>query len=74
MSTGLIALNILFAGFVVVVIAGGLLLAMATQHHDHGVEASGSLLRRRVWSRGGRPHAGPVRPWIARRGEVWPAA
>lgn len=74
MSAVMIALNIVFAVFVVVVVAGGLLLAMATQHRDHGAVASGSLLRRRVWSRGGRPHAGPVRPRIARRGEVWPAA
>jgi len=70
----MIVLNILFTVGVVVAVAGGLLVAMATQHRDHGVPASGPVLRRRLWSRGGRPHAGPVRPWIARRGEVWPAA
>ena len=74
MPAVMIVFNILFAVGVVVVIAGGLLVAMATQHRDHGVIASGPLLRRRVWSRGPRPHAGPVRPWIARQGEVWPAA
>jgi hypothetical protein len=75
MPAVMIALNILFALGVVVVIAGGLLVAMATQHRDHGVIASGPVLRRHVWSpRGPRPHAGPVRPWIAREGEVWPAA
>ena len=74
MPAVMIVLNILFAVGVVVVVAGGLLAAMATQHRDHGVMASGPLLRRRVWSRGGRPHAGPVRPWIAREGELWPTA
>ena len=73
MPAVMIALNILFGVGVVVAVAGGLLVAMATQHRDHGVMSSGPLLRRRVWSRGPRPHAGPVRPWIARRGEVWPA-
>jgi hypothetical protein len=74
MSAVMIALNIFFAVFVVGVVAGGIFAAMATQHRDHGVEASGPLLRRHVWSRRTRRHAGPVRPWIARRGEVWPAA
>ncbi len=73
MPTVMIALNIVFAVAVVVVVAGGLLVAMATQHRDHGVLAAGPVLRRRVWSRRRRPHAGPVRPRIARRGEVWPA-
>lgn len=73
MSTVMIVVNVVFAIGVVVVIAGGLLIAMATQHRDHGVIAAGPLLRRRVWSGRRRPHAGPVRPWIARRGEVWPA-
>lgn len=74
MPAVMIALNILFTLGVVGVVAGVLLVAMATQHRDHGVIASGPLLRRRVWSRRSRPHAGPVRPWIAREGEVWPAA
>lgn len=69
-----VILNIFFSVLVVGVVAGGLLVAMATQHRDHGVSAAGSLLRRRVWSRKSRPHAGPVRPWVVRRGEVWPAA
>lgn len=74
MPTVMIVVNVLFAVGVVVVVAGGLLVAMATQHRDHDVVAAGPVLRRRVWSRRPRPHAGPVRPWIARRGEVWPAA
>ena len=74
MPAVMIVFNIIFAVGVVVVIAGGLLVAMATQHRDHGVIASGPLLRRRVWSYRPRPHAGPARPWIAREGEVWPAA
>lgn len=74
MPAVMIVLNILFALGVVVVVAGGILVAIATQHRDHGVVAAGPVLRRRLWSRGGRAHAGPVRPWIASRGEVWPAA
>lgn len=70
----MIALNILFIAFVAIAVAGGIFYAMATQHRDHGVAASGSLLRRRVWARRTRRHAGPVRPWVVRRGEVWPAA
>jgi hypothetical protein len=70
----MIALNIFFIAFVVVAVAGGIFYAMATQHRDHGVVASGSLLRRRVWARRARRHAGPVRPWVVRGGEVWPAA
>lgn len=73
MPAVMIALNILFAVGVVGVAAAGLLVAVATQHRDHGVIASGPLLRRRVWSRRSRSHAGPVRPWIVRQGEVWPA-
>jgi hypothetical protein len=69
-----VVLNVLFALIVVGVIAGGIVLAIATQHRDHGVLASGPLLRRRVWSRGGRPHAGPIRPWVTRNGEAWPVA
>jgi hypothetical protein len=72
MPTIVVILNVLFAVGVVVVVAGGLLLAIATQHRDHGVFASAPLLRRRLWSRRGRPHAGPVRPWVVRGGQVWP--
>lgn len=68
----MVILNVVFALGVVVVIAGVMLLAIATQHRDHGVFAAGPLLRRRLWSRGGRPHAGPIRPWVTRDGEVWP--
>ena len=74
MPTVMIILNLLFAVGVVATVAGALLVAIATQHHDHGVVASGPFLRRRIWSRRSRPHAGPVRPWVARQGEVWPAA
>ncbi len=74
MPTAMIVLNVLFAVGVVAAIVGHLLHAVLTQHRDHGVQASGPALRRRIWSRTGRPHAGPVRPWIARRGPVWPAA
>jgi hypothetical protein len=74
MPTISVILNIVFSVGVVVVIAGGLFIAMATQHRDHNVLAAGSLLRRRLWSRTGRPHAGPVRPWVVRDGEVWPAS
>ncbi len=74
MPTVMIVLNIVFAVGVVGVIVGGLLVAIGTQHRDHRVLASGSFLRRRIWSRTGRPHAGPVRPWVARRGRVWPAS
>jgi hypothetical protein len=74
MATASIVLNVLFAVGIVVAVAGTLLVAIATQHCDHGVQASGPFLRRRIWSRGGRPHAGPLRPWIARRGQVWPRA
>lgn len=74
MPTVMVVLNIVLAIGVVGVIAGSHFVAIATQHRDHGVEASGPVLRRRFWSRGSRPHAGPVRPWVARRGQVWPAA
>lgn len=74
MPTIFIILNIVFSIGVIGVVAGGLFVAMATQHRDHGVFATGSLLRRRLWSRPGRPHAGPVRPWIVREGQVWPSA
>ena len=74
MPTVMVVLNIVFVAGVLAVIVGMHLAAIATQHRDHGVLASGPVFRRRIWSRGGRPHAGPVRPWIARRGQVWPAA
>ena len=74
MPTVMIALNVLFSVGVVAAIVGHLLRAVFTQHRDHGVLASGPALRRRIWSRGGRAHAGPVRPWVTRRGQVWPAA
>jgi hypothetical protein len=73
MPTAMIVLNVIFAVGVVVVIVGGMLVALATQHRDHGVVTAGPVLRRRVWSRRRRAHAGPVRPWITRQ-EVWPAA
>ena len=68
MTTLIVALNIVFAVGVLAVIVAGHLVAIATQHRDHGVLSSGPVLRRRIWSRSGRAHAGPVRPWIARRG------
>ena len=74
MPAVMIALNILFVVLVVAVVAGGLLVAMGTQHRDHGVRAFGPVLRRRIWKRATRPHAGPVRPWVIRSGQVWPAA
>lgn len=74
MPTVLIALNILLAVGIVAAVVVPLLHAVLTQHRDHGVEAAGPPLQRRIWSRRARPHAGPVRPWIVRRGEVWPAA
>ena len=74
MSAVMMAVNIFSIAFVVIAVAGGIFYAMATQHRDHGVAASGSLLRRQVWARRTRRHAGPVRPWVVRRGEVWPAA
>jgi hypothetical protein len=70
----MVILNVLFVGLVVAVVAGMILAAIVTQHRDHGVLAAGPLLRRRVWSRGARAHAGPVRPWVFRNGQAWPAA
>jgi len=67
-----VILNIVFSVGVVVVVAGGLLVAMATQHRDHNVLAAGSLLRRRLWSQTGSPHAGPFRSWVVLDGQVWP--
>jgi hypothetical protein len=71
-----IILNAIFAVGVIVGVVGHLAWAVATQHHDHGVVASGPLTHRRVWSRASRPHAGPVAPWIVKpqRGRIWPAA
>ncbi len=60
MPTIMIVLNILFAIGVVMVVAGGLLVAIATQHRDHGVLATGPVLRRRLWSPGART----PRPWV----------
>ena len=74
MPTVMIVLNIVLAALFVGAGIAHFLHGIATQHRYHGVEASGPLLRRKVWSRRARPHAGPMRPWIARRGETWPAA
>lgn len=74
MPTVMIALNIFFVALVVGAEVTNIFWGIATQHRFHGAEASGPLLRRQVWSRRARRHAGPVRPWIAPRGEVWPAA
>jgi hypothetical protein len=74
MPVAIVVLNVIFALGVVVGIAGGIFHAIATQHRDHGVLASGPLLRRRVWSRTGRSHAGPIRPWVTRNGQAWPVA
>jgi hypothetical protein len=74
MPVSSLVLNVLFGLGVVVIIAGGITLAIVTQHRDHGVSSSGSPLRRQVWSRAGRPHAGPIRPWVRRNGRSWPDA
>jgi hypothetical protein len=74
MATVMIALNIFFVALVVIAEVANFLYAIATQHRFHGVEASGSFLSRRVWSRRARPHAGPRRAWVVRRGQAWPAA
>jgi hypothetical protein len=76
MTIAFIIVNVVFAVGVVGAMVALHGWAIATQHHDHGVESAGPLVTRRVWSRHSRPHAGPVRPWIAsgRRGEVWPAS
>ena len=50
MSTGFILINAALAIGVVLMIAGGITWAIATQHRDHGVAAAGSLFRRRLWS------------------------
>lgn len=74
MPTVMIALNIVFAVGIVLAVLAPLVHAVFTQHRDHGVVVSGPPLSRRIWSRNARPPAGPVRPWVARRGRVWPAA
>jgi hypothetical protein len=74
MSTVMIVLNIVFVTGVVAVIVGGLLYAVATQHHDHDVAASGPLFRRHVWSPRRRPQPGRTRQWPARQGQAWPTA
>jgi hypothetical protein len=63
-ATPLIIDGLLMAA-VVLVIVGGLLWAVATQHRDHGVFATGPVFRRRLWSRSSRPHAGSRKPLYA---------
>jgi hypothetical protein len=69
-------LNAVLAVGVVGAIVGHLAWSIATQHRDHGVVAAGPLIRRRIWARRTRPHAGSVRPLFvqARTGQPWPAA
>ena len=55
MSIGLILLNAALIGGVVLVVAGGILWAIATQHRDHGVASTGPVFRRRLWSSSRRP-------------------
>jgi hypothetical protein len=69
----MIALNVIFVAVVVGAEVLNIFFGIATQHRYHGVESSGPLLRRNIWKRRVRPHAGPVRPWIARGDEVWPS-
>ena len=73
MPAAIVLVNILLVALVVAAIVGACVASILTQHRDHGVHAEGSALRRRIWSRGGRPHAGPVRPWVVRGDQVWPA-
>jgi len=54
MGIGFMVLNAVLMGGIVVVIAGGLLWAIATQHRDHGVASAGPLFRRWMWSRSRR--------------------
>lgn len=49
MATGIILLNAALMAGVVLTIAGGIFWAIATQHRDHDVLASGPLFRRRLW-------------------------
>jgi hypothetical protein len=74
MPTEMIVLNAVFAVGIVVAVLAPLLHAVFNQHRDHRVVASGPALRRRIWSRGGRAHAGSVRPWVGRPGQASPAA
>lgn len=61
MSIGLILLNAALMGSVVLVVAGGIIWAIATQHRDHGVASTGPIFRRRVWSPSRRPTFVPGR-------------
>lgn len=75
--TGMMILDAALMAGIVLVIVGGLAWAVATQHRDHGVAATGPLLRRRMWSYRRRAHAGSRRPLYARepyRGAPWTAA
>jgi hypothetical protein len=75
--TGMVIFNVVLMAAIVLVIAGGLAWAVATQHRDHGVAAAGPLLRRQVWSRNRRAHAGSRRPLYVRPPygtRPWPAA
>ena len=75
--TGMVIFNVVLMAGIVAFIAGGLAWAVATQHRDHGVAASGPMLSRHVWSRRARAHAGSRRPLYARppyRAAPWPAA
>jgi hypothetical protein len=60
--TSMVIFNVVLMTAIVVVIAGGLAWAVVTQHRDHGVLSAGPVLRRRVWSRNRRAHAGSHRP------------
>jgi hypothetical protein len=73
MTTIAIILNVVFAAGVVAGIVGMLVWSVVTQHRDHGVLAAGPLSRRWMWSGASRPNAA-VRPLIAARGAVSPAA
>lgn len=75
--TIMVILNVVLMAGIVVVIAGGLAWAVATQDRDHGVMSAGPMLRRRVWSRNHRAHAGSRRPLYVRRpytARPWPTA
>lgn len=67
MPAVMIALNIFFVVLVVGAEVANIFFGIATQHKFHDVESSGPLLRRDVWKRRGRRHAGSVRPVMARR-------
>jgi len=75
--TGMVIFDVVLMAAIVLVIVVGLAWAVATQHRDHGVTAAGPLLRREVWSRNRRAHAGSRRPLYVRRpypAQPWPAA